>query len=106
MQPSPRDYTTGIGMPADRGARVAARKAFVDLKFSFLSALQDLCCEDWLVDQVRGAEEPVDLWLLRAPVFEALDGGRPEMRRRRLEIRRGLDTLFPDLDVPSGFSPL
>ncbi|MDE1928446.1 MAG: hypothetical protein KGL18_13955 [Burkholderiales bacterium] len=106
MLPSPRDYTTGVGMPADRGARVAARKAFVDLKVSFLCALQDLRCDDWLVDQVRGAEQPVDLWLLRAPVFEALDGCRPEVRRRRLEIRRGLDSMFPDLDVPSGFSPL
>jgi hypothetical protein len=93
-------------MPADRGARVAARRAFVELKVTFLSALQDLRCEDWLVDQVRGAEEPVDLWLLRAPVFEALDCGRPEVRRRRHELRRGLDSMFPDLDMPSGFSPL
>lgn len=103
---SPGAGLPGAGLPADRGARVAARQAFVDLKRTFLLALQGLPDADWLVAQVRAAEEPVDLWLLRAPVFAALQGAQPEQRLRRQALRRGLDSVFPDLDPPSGFSPL
>ena len=70
--PAPRDYTAGAGMPGDRQARMAARQAFVALKLTFLSALDHLDDEHWLRVQVIAAEEPVDLWLLRAPVFSML----------------------------------
>ncbi|HLL20303.1 MAG TPA: hypothetical protein VK439_16105, partial [Rubrivivax sp.] len=59
-----------------------------------------------LRELVRGAEEPVDLWLLRAPVFAALNGAEPEYRGRRQMLRRGLDSMFPDLEPASGFIPL
>jgi hypothetical protein len=55
---------------------------------------------------VRHAEEPVDLWLLRAPVFAALGGADPGYRQRRQQLRRGLDTIFPDLGHASGFVTL
>jgi len=61
---------------------------------------------DWLLNLVRAAEEPVDLWLLRAPVFAALAGGTLEQRQRRQQLRRGLDSVFPDLEPPSAFMPL
>ncbi len=93
-------------MPGDRSARFAARQAFVSLKLTYLQALQDLPQADWLRNQVRAAEEPVDLWLLRAPVFAALTGAEPERRSRRQMLRRGLDSVFPDLDDPaSAFTP-
>lgn len=95
----------GAGMPGDRGARMAARQAFVDLKLTFLHALLDTPGADWLRAQVRAAEEPVDLWLLRAPVFAALAGTSHDARQRRQQLRRGLDSVFPDLDPPSGFTP-
>lgn len=82
---------------------MAARRAFVDLKLTFLHALAGAADVDWLCAQVRAAEEPVDLWLLRAPVFAALAGGGPEQRLRRQQLRRGLDTIFPDLEPASGF---
>lgn len=114
MQPSePRHYTQAsaqahIGMPGDRHARLAARRAFVELKLSFMQALADLndprC--DWLSKQVRGTEEPVDLWLLRAPVFAALSGSAPDFRRRRQLVRRALDSVFHDSEPTSGFVPL
>lgn len=99
----PRRFTPGSGLldgglPGDRGARSAARKAFVDLKQSFLHALDGLPGSDWLVAQVRHAEEPVDLWLLRAPVFSALAASGPEMRTRDIGLRREIDSVFPDLD--------
>jgi hypothetical protein len=107
---SPRHFSPGAnlpgpGMPGDRGARLAARQAFVDLKLTFLQALDGTSSSDWLCAQVRAAEEPVDLWLLRAPVFAALAGTDTARRQRRLVLRRGLDSMFPDLDPPSGFAP-
>ncbi len=102
---APRDYTIGAGLPGDRGARLAARQAFVSLKLSFLQALEQVPGADWLRVQVRAAEEPVDLWLLRAPVFAALTGVSLEQRGRRQLLRRSLDSMFPDLDEASNFAP-
>ena len=111
QQVSPRHFSPGAGlpgagMPGDRGARRAARQAFVELKQTFLHALPDTPDVDWLHALVRAAEEPVDLWLLRAPVFAALAGSTLEQRQRRQQLRRGLDSVFPDLEPPSAFSPL
>jgi hypothetical protein len=113
MEPgAPRHYThsaalPGIGLPGDRDARTAARRAFVELKQTFMHALADLpdVRIDWLRTQVRGAEEPVDLWLLRAPIFAALAGCDAECRRRRQLLRRGLDSVFHDSEPPSAFAP-
>lgn len=101
---SPGAGLPGAGLPGDRGARLAARRAFVELKLTFLAALDGAANVEWLSAQVRAAEEPVDLWLLRAPVFAALAGTDAEHRQRRLVLRRGLDSMFPDLDPPSGFA--
>lgn len=103
---APRDFTPGAGMPGDRSARLAARQAFVALKLTFLQALEEAPAADWLRVQVRAAEEPVDLWLLRAPVFAVLCGVDAVCRSRRQMLRRGLDSIFPDLDPQiSGFAP-
>ena len=102
----PRDFTQGAGLPGDRRARIAAREAFVELKMTYLRALQDVADAEWLRGQVRSAEEPVDLWLLRAPMFAALEGSAPERRSRRQLLRRGLDSVFPDLEPPSAFALL
>ena len=103
---APRDFTPGAGLPGDRGARIAARQAFVSLKHSFLDALQAAPAAEWLRLQVRAAEEPVDLWLLRAPVFAALAGMDDSCRTRRQRLHRSLDSVFPDLDSGSSFMPL
>ena len=105
---SPRHFSPGAGLPGaglpgDRSARMAARTAFVQLKMTFLDALAQAADVDWLRAQVRAAEEPVDLWLLRAPVFMALAGTAPEQKRRRQQLRRGLDSVFPDLEPASAF---
>jgi hypothetical protein len=102
----PRDFTPGAGLPGDRQARIAARRAFVALKLTFLHALEDTPGTDWLRHQVRSAEEPVDLWLLRAPMFAALAGTDAALRGRRQLLRRGLDSVFPDLEPASAFTPL
>lgn len=103
---APRDFTPGAGLPGDRGARIAARQAFVSLKRSFLDALQTVPTAEWLRVQVRAAEEPVDLWLLRAPVFAALGRIDADSRSHRQRLHRSLDTIFPDLETGSAFMAL
>ena len=95
----------GAGLPGDRLAQLAARKAFVDLKPGFIDAANLLAGRDgeWLRQQVRRAEDPVDLWLRRGPMFAALAGPSPERRVARLRLRRGIDSLFPDTAPASGF---
>lgn len=109
--PEPRHFApdggmAGAGLPGDRHARIAARRAFVSLKVAFLDALNELRGPEatWLRSQILGAEEPVDLYLLRALVFEALAG--LERRPLRQALRRALETIFPDTQGPSAFSPL
>lgn len=110
LPPSPRHFLPtaalpGAGLPGDRLARLAARQAFVEMKLGFIDAVAMLAGRDsdWLRQQVRHAEEPVDLWLLRGPLFEALSGSEPERRVARLRLRRSLDSLFPDTAPASAF---
>jgi len=93
------------GMPQDRAARIAARRAFVEMKTLFLRAtvpLEDRKGE-WLRNQVRLASDPIDLWILRGPVLRALsqDDGRLH-RGLRAELYRSLDSIFPEA---FGFDP-
>jgi putative intracellular protease/amidase len=103
FMPSPA--LPGAGLPHDRLARMAARHAFAVLKAAFQNAVEDVAGNEggWLRHQVRAAEEPTDLWLLRAPVFAVLAGPGLERRTRRQALRRNLELLFPDSEPPSGF---
>lgn len=104
----PAPMLAGAGLPSDRAAQVAARRAFVALKVRFMAAVDELPGRegDWLRHQVRAAEDPACLWMLRGPVFSALaEDGRPDGRRRRAALRRDLSTMFPDSEPPSVFSP-
>jgi hypothetical protein len=99
------DGLPGAGLPGDRLARLAARRAFVDLKQDFLRAVEQFDDERgrWLRQQVRRAEEPEDLLLLRGHVFACLAGADERLSRQRRALRRSLDTLFPDSAPRSGF---
>jgi len=85
------------GLPADRAARIAARRAFVDMKQLFIRSVEKLEHRKgaWLRSQVRAAEDPLDLWLLRGPLLAAL---REDDRNRQLraELYRTLDRTFPE----------
>jgi hypothetical protein len=95
----------GAGLPGDRMARLAARRVFVDLKNTFMQAVATLDDEraPWLRDQVRKAEEPEDLLMLRGHVFASLTGQDQTRTERRRMLRRSLDSLFPDSAPRSGF---
>ena len=88
------------GLPADRRARIAARRAFVDLKLLFMRAVEPLQDRkgQWLKDKVRLAHEPIDLWLLRGPILQLLNSGQGS-REMRAEFYRGLDSVFPDTEI-------
>jgi len=99
----------GPGLPQDRHARIAARRTFVALKHRFMAAVADIGGQraDWLRFQVRQAQEPVDLWLLRGMVFEALGREGPATERTQTELSRVLDSVFPDSGelLPYGVRP-
>ena len=91
---------TEVGLPQDRLARLAARRAFVGLKQDFMIAVAGLPGHrgDWLRDRVRHAEDPYDLWKLRHSLFAALDGNDPDTCTIRHALKTGLDTLFCESD--------
>jgi hypothetical protein len=101
-----RSVLAGAGMPDDRQARIAARRAFVNLKQTYLLAIEALPGPraDWLRYQIRHAGEPADLWLLRAAVFDALP--RQDYRAQRDTLQRGIESVFPRSASNSGFAPL
>ena len=102
----PRSALSGVGTPEDRQARVAARRAFVNLKQTYLMAIDAVPGPrtEWLRFQIRHAAEPADLWLLRAAVFEALP--RQTYRTERDTLQRGIASVFPASHANSGFAPL
>jgi hypothetical protein len=93
-------------MPGDRQARIAARSAFVNLKQTYLLAIEALPGPraEWLRFQVRHAAEPADLWLLRAAVFDALPS--QDHSRERESLQRGIESVFPSSHAHSGLAPL
>jgi|GEM_PF-1053382 len=99
MSPPPAaPILPGPGLPQERHARIAARRAFVELKHRFMAAVDALdgMRGDWLRYQVRQSQEPTDLWLLRGAVFAALEAHGETARRTRHELHRSLDSVFPD----------
>jgi hypothetical protein len=109
--PEPRRFVAqaglpGAGLPNERLARLAARRAFVDLKHCFMQAVADLDGDrgGWLRAQVRAAEDPEDLLLLRGHVFALLSGADERRQTHRRALRRSLDSLFPDSAPRSGFA--
>lgn len=103
----------GCGLPQERLARIAARRAFVDAKQCFTRCVEALDAtaplSAWLALEVRQAQGPEDLWPLRNALLAALRSQRASLdwvqRGPSLtaQLRRTLDTLFPDQFEPSGF---
>jgi hypothetical protein len=106
--PAPRDYTPAAATPADRLAALSARRAFVALKLTFLEAAAALQGEQmqWLREQVRAAEDPVDLWLLRAALFSGLAGADPDRKRLRRRLRRAIEGMYGEPQPTTAFAAL
>lgn len=96
------------GMPDERLARVAARRAFVEMKQAFLRATTDIETPVGRVlhGKVRSATDAFELWRLRAAVLAALSAHHERTPAHRAELRRQLDSLFPDQAEETGVLPL
>lgn len=94
-----------FGMPEDRLARVAARRAFVEMKACFMRAAAEIegSTGALLQRKVRLAGEVIELWRLRHAVVAALPLSA-EMHRR--ELRQQIDSAFPEGGGNTGFVPL
>ena len=88
----------GAGLPQERLARMAARRTFVDMKLRFNDAVAGITDSrgHWLREQVRLAEEPEDLWLLRGAIFSALQDAPGRAMSARVALHQLLDDVFPD----------
>jgi hypothetical protein len=84
--------------PVSRDARIETRRAFVEMKQLFMGAVENLAHRKgaWLRAQVRAAEDPVDLWLLRGPLLSALREDDVATRTTRAALYRSLDRTFPE----------
>lgn len=92
------DFPEALALPSSRGDRMEARRAFVEMKQLFMRAVENLAHRKgaWLRAQVRAAEDPVDLWLLRGPLLSALREDDLATRTLRAALYRSLDRTFPD----------
>lgn len=102
-EPASRGLLGCSVMPQQRLARLAARRAFVELKQRFIDAVAEVegSRGQWLRRQVRQTEAPLDLWLLRGAVFDALRGSAEARFRTRLDLHQALDSVLPDCTSPA-----
>ena len=91
-------YPEAATIPATRSSRIESRRAFVEMKQLFMHAVENLAHRKgaWLRAQVRAAEDPVDLWLLRGPLLSALREDDLATRALRAALYRSLDRTFPE----------
>jgi hypothetical protein len=97
-----------FGMPDERLARVAARRAFVEMKHAFMRAAADIDggIGELLQRKVRSATEAVELWRLRAVLLASLAAHHERTPLHRWELHRQLDSVFPEHGTGTGCVPL
>ena len=91
-------FPNHIDLPDVRSARLESRRAFVEMKQLFMRAVENLAHRKgaWLRAQVRAAEDPIDLWLLRGPLLATLREDDVATRTMRAALYRTLDRTFPE----------
>lgn len=89
-------------------ARLAARRALVGLKQSFMRAADDLQGPDadWLRRKVRQANDSTELWRLRPTIFALLPDGDLRSELHRTELNRQLDSIFPESSADDSLPPI
>ena len=96
------------GLPEERHARIAARRAFVEMKLCFMRAAADIegAIGESLQFRVRQASEAVELWRLRSAILADLPEQHERTRTHRFELHRQLDSIYPETAVSSLYSHL
>jgi hypothetical protein len=98
----------GFSLPAEREARFAARRYFVEMKLAFMRAAAEVPGSRGMALQlqVRRAHELADLLVLHKDIFDALPRDGARFRSLREELNRQLDRLFPETQPLGTVGPL
>ena len=96
------------GMQEERLARVAARRAFVEMKMTFMRAAADIpgSTGALLQRKVRLSTEVIELWRLRGALFAALPHDQGPFDMHRHELMQQLENIFPEGGGNTAFVPL
>jgi hypothetical protein len=97
-----------FGMPEDRLARMAARRAFVEMKTCFINAAAEIegATGALLQRKVRMAGEVIELWRIRHAVLAALPRDKASADMHRRELTQQIDSAFPEGGGNTAFVPL
>lgn len=98
----------GTRIPDQRTLRIAARRAFVEMKLRFINAASDIegPIGDLLRHKVRIADEPPHLWRLRSALLAELPTWHHRTPYHRNALRYQPDTHFSDSGSDTCFAPL
>jgi hypothetical protein len=96
VQASIKPKTSSLGLPHERLAHIAARRAFVEMKQSYMSAASDIASATGglLQHKVRKASEPWELWSLRAVILASLTADHERTVGHRMKLEREFDSIF------------
>lgn len=102
LEPAP-PFGPAPVMPGGRLARIAARRRFVEMKQAFIQAasLAEGPRAGALRQQVRRADEPLELLALQCDLLHAMPEDDDEAATSRMELERHIDLLFPEPDAPT-----
>ena len=95
-QHSTNPVESSFDLPQERLAYIAARRAFVEMKRSYMSAVSDIAGSpaDLLQHKVRKASEPWELWSLRAVILASLRADHERTVSHRMKLEREFDSIF------------
>ena len=88
--------STSFGMPSERMARVAARRAFVEMKLRFMQATKDISGPhgESLSSRVRRSTQVDELCQLRDELLDAMDLAAEQNNLHHQAMRRELSQAF------------
>jgi hypothetical protein len=94
--------------PQERLARVAARRAFVEMKQCFMEAAAEIDGSQaaLLRRQLRQADDVHALWQLHRPLLASLPPHEPRVAKHREALIEHLHSAFPDTGCDTEFAPL
>jgi hypothetical protein len=95
-QASINPMAPSLGLQQERLARIATRRAFVEMKQSYMNAASDIASVtgDLLQYKVRKASEPWELWSLRAVILASLTADHERTVGHRMKLEREFDSIF------------
>jgi hypothetical protein len=96
VEPAAPPAPASQGLPQERLARIAARRAFVQMKQAYMNAASDItdATGDMLQHRIRKASEPWELWSVRAVLLASLKSDHQRTPEHLTKLGRGFDSIF------------